>query len=242
MKKIVFSIISILVFAVLITGFSTMQVHDQNLRTMNVSGTGTVRIVPDIAHISIGVSSQSPDIQEALNDNNNSAATIIETLISMGVDASDIQTQNFYLYQSQSYPMYWTDASEEEPQTYYYVENTVSTTIHDLDLLGEVLTKVLEEGANTIYGIIFDVADREATLEEARSLAIKDAQEKAATIAGEAGVKLGEIYSIKMRQDNYYPYSEGATMGIAMGGGSDVPVSEGTMEINVTMYLTYLID
>ena len=57
---------------------------------MNVSGTGTVRIVPDIAHISIGVSSQSPDIQEALNDNNNSAATIIETLISMGVDASDI--------------------------------------------------------------------------------------------------------------------------------------------------------
>ena len=31
-------------------------------------------------------------------------------------------------------------------------------------------------------------------------------------------------------------------MGMAMGGGSDVPVSEGTMEINVTMYLTYLID
>lgn len=242
MKKIVFSIISILVFAVLITGFSTMQVHNQSLRTMNVSGTGTISIVPDVAQISIGVSSQSSDIQEALNDNNNNAASIIETLISMGVDASDIQTQNFYLYQSQSYPMYWTDASEEEPQTYYYVENTVSTTIHDLDILGEVLTKVLEEGANTIYGITFDVADREATLEEARSLAIKDAQEKAATIAGEAGVKLGEIYSIQMSQDNYYPYSEGATMGMAMDGGSDVPVSEGTMEINVTMYLTYLID
>ena len=52
-----------------------MQVHDQNLYHER-ERPGTVN-VPDIAHISIGVSSQSPDIQKP--SMMQQLATIIET-------------------------------------------------------------------------------------------------------------------------------------------------------------------
>jgi len=243
-KKTLLTISAIVILALLITGFTPLAAGEETLRTLNVTGTGTVKLEPDIAHVNIGVRSQSPDIQEAFNDNNNSAKTIIETLISMGVDASDIQTQNFYIYQQQDQPYYRTeeDLGEQEPQMTYVVENTVSTTVRSLDSLGDILAKVVEEGANTIYGVTFDIADREAALAEARSLAIKDAQEKAVAIAEEAEVTLGEIHSIQVSQSNFYPMERPAAMEMAVGGGGSVPISEGLMKIDVTIYLAYKIN
>jgi len=241
-KKTFLTIAAIVILALLVTGFTPLAAGGETQRTMNVTGTGTVKLEPDIAHVNIGVRSQSADIQEAFVDNNNSAKTIIETLISMGVDANDIQTQNFYIYQQQNQPYYRTeeDIEEQEPQMTYVVENTVSTTVRNLETLGEILSKVVEEGANTIYGVSFDVADREAALEEARSMAIKDAQDRAVAIAEEAEVTLGEIQSIQMSQGSYYQYAEpSARVEMAAGGGGSVPISEGLMKIEVTIYMTY---
>jgi len=47
------------------------------VRTLNVSGSGEIRLEPDIARVNIGVRSQSQDIAEAFEENNAAAEAIL---------------------------------------------------------------------------------------------------------------------------------------------------------------------
>lgn len=240
MKKTLLSVALLATLAAFITGCAgTLNTSSNDtLRTINVSGTGKVKIKPDIANVNIGVRSQSPEIIEAFRENSEIAENIIQKLMEMGVEQKDIQTRNFNIYQQQEpRPM-----EEETPTTSYVVENTVAVIVRDLDTLGEVLSTMVSEGANTIHGITFDIEDREAAVEEARQLAIEDAKSQAEAIADAAGVNLGKIRSISINQNGgITPRYDFAVEEAAMGAGA-VPVSSGTLTIQMTANFTYDID
>lgn len=202
-------------------------------RSINVSGTGLVTIVPDIAKINIGVRTENEAVTEALDENSAKANVISEVLQDLGVAEKDIQTSNFNVYPSDQYnPM----TGKVEGRT-YVVENTVNVTVRDLTTLGDVLSAVVDAGANSIYGISFDVDNREEAVAEARKLAIEDAQAKAQAIAEEAGIELGELISINVSSGSTLPYYD--TKGGAYAPESSVPVSAGTLTITMECNLTY---
>ena len=240
MKKTFLSLALLTTLAAFITGCTgTLNTSDNDtLRTIKVSGTGKVKLKPDIATVNIGVRSQSTEIIEAFRENSEIAENIIQKLIEMGVEQKDIQTRNFNIYQQQE-PRF---NEEEEPTRSYVVENTVAVVVRDLDTLGEVLSTMVSEGANTIHGITFDIEDREAAVEEARQLAIEDAKSQAEAIADAAGVKLGKIRSININQNGgIIPRPEFAAAEEAIGGG-EVPVSSGSLTIQMTANFVYDID
>ena len=68
-------------------------------------------------------------------------------------------------------------------RTYYSVENNVYVTVRDLQNLGMILDAVAESGANSIYGITFDVEDDSAAKSSARKLAVESAKAQAAELA-----------------------------------------------------------
>ncbi len=238
MKKFLISAALLMTLIILITGCAGISTPSSSstIRTLDVSGTGKIRIEPDLALVNIGVRSQSPEVMAAFTENSDTARSIIQKLIDMGIEQEDIQTRNFNIYQQQE-----SSFNEEEPNITYVVENTVAVTVRNLDALGEVLSVMVSEGANTIYGITFDIEEREAAIEEARQLAIKDAGSQAEAIAETAGLKLGEIRSISISQDGSVvpsaAYAEEAALGI---GG--VPISSGTMTVLVSVFLSYDID
>jgi len=202
-------------------------------RSMNVSGTGRVSVVPDIATINIGVRTEADEVNDALSGNTAQANAIAETLKDLGIDEKDIQTSNFNVYPSDRYnPM-----TGEVEGRYFVVENTVIVNVRDLTKLGDVLSAVVEAGANNIYGISFGVEDREAAVKEARELAIQDAKTKAEAIAEAAGVELGDLLSI-----NVYEGSAPITYYDAKGGAyseAAVPISAGTLNIIIECNITY---
>ena len=55
------------------------------LRTLSVTGTGKVMLVPDLAYINIGVRSEAQDVSSALAANNAQATAITDALKAMGV-------------------------------------------------------------------------------------------------------------------------------------------------------------
>jgi hypothetical protein len=204
-------------------------------RTMAVSGTGRVTVVPDIAAINIGVRSEAEAVTDALDTNTAQANRISRALQELGIEEDDIQTSNFNVYPSDRYnPM-----TGQVEGRYFVVENTVNVTVRDLTSLGAVLTAVVEAGANNIYGINFNVEDREAAVAEARKLAIEDAKAKAQAIAEESGVELGEIISISVYSGYtptiYYDAKGGAYSEAA------VPIAAGTLSITMEASLTYSI-
>jgi len=238
MKKTILSVIVILTLAALITSCTPGQttINEQTSRTVSVTGTGTIDLEPDIARVNIGVRTQSPNVADALEENTDNAEAIIQSLQDLGVEASDIQTRNFNIYPQQD----TRPGPEEEPTRTFVVENTVAVVVRDLDSLGEILATVVSEGANTINGVTFDVEDRETAIEEARSLAIEDAQAQAEAIAEAAGVDLGPIQTINLsRNGGPAPRVEFAE-DVARGGS--VPISGGTLTIQVTANLEYRID
>ena len=161
------------------------------------------------------------------------ANAIANVLQGLGVEEKDVQTSNFNVYPSSNYdPM-----TGQVTGTYFVVDNTVTVIVRDLSKLGDVLTAVVEAGANNIYGITFDVEDRDAAVIQARELAIQNAKDKAQEIADAAGVELGDLQSINVYGGtNYVTYYD------AKGGAyadSSVPVSAGTLTITMECSLSY---
>lgn len=238
----VLSIVVLLVGALTLTGCALFQAPQQttapeNVRTLTVNGTGKVILVPDIAYINIGVHSEAPDVSSSLSNNNALATAISNALQAEGVELKDIQTANFNVYPMQQY-----DTMGQVTGTVYVVDNTVYITVRDLSKLGKLLDVSIKSGANNIYGINFDIADRESALVSARDLAIKDAQSKAQSVAGVAGVTLGEVQAISATNSSYVqPYSAYGMGGGASGLEPSVPISAGQIVITYDVNLTYAI-
>lgn len=235
-KKFSLLFVSLVVIGLLAACSPSAAPSPENMRTMSVNGVGRVTIVPDMATINIGVRTESEAVADALEGNTAQANAIARVLKNMGIEEKDIQTSNFNIYPSERYdPM-----TGQVQGRFFVVENTVNVTVRDLTSLGEVLNAVVEAGANSIYGISFNVEDRAAAVAEARALAIEDAKAKANDIATAAGVELGEIMSISVYEGSV-PFAYYDAKGGAFAVEAEVPIAAGTLSITMEANLSYSI-
>ena len=207
-----------------------------SLRTIAITGTGEVILVPDMAYINVGIHTEADDVTSAVSANNQQAANITAAIVAKGVDAKDIQTSNFNVYSMNRY-----DNMSNIIGTSFAVDNTLYIIVRDLPKLSEMLDAALSAGANQIYGITFDIADRSAAIARARDLAIQDAEAKAAAAAETAGVALGKIHNISIINTSYVQPLAGYGRG---GGGmaedtSSVPISAGQIVVTANADLVY---
>jgi hypothetical protein len=202
-------------------------------RTLTVTGSAQVALTPDIAYIQVGVHTEGETVGEAVNTNNTQVEAVKNALRNMGVEDKDLQTSNFSIYQ--------TDKWSPDGTTYgrvYSVDNTVYVTVRNLANMSALLQAAVEAGANNIYGIQFDVADKQAALEQGRGLAVSDAQRQAEQLAGAASVSLGEIRSITHYSGAYASPFYG--YGGYGGGGSEGPsISAGQLMLQVEVTVVY---
>ncbi len=232
-KKVNLMIVFVLL-AGLLSACGLQTTNNEQPRQLNISGTGEVYLVPDIAYVYIGTRSEAAEVGDALSENNKQAQTIATVLIDMGVDQKDIQTTAFNVYPIQNY------SPEGEPmETRFVVENTVFIKVRELQRLGELLDVVVRNGANQINGISFNVEDREQAEADARRLAVIDAKQKAEELAESAGVSLGELVNLSA-----YSYGNPQPMYEGKGGGyaadvSAAPIASGQLVITAEATLTY---
>ncbi len=205
---------------------------------LSVSGHGEVKLQPDVAYITIGVHSEGSDIAQVVSANADQVAQVMQALTDMGVAKEDIQTSNFSVYTNQKYdPISGLPAGSS-----YSVDNQVNVTARDLTQLGQLLDKAVSAGANNIWGVTFDLADKTAAQAQARDMAVKDAKDQASALATTAGISLGAITSL-----SYTPtgYSSGPYYGQGMGGGGGAAASTsivpGLITVTADVSITYTI-
>jgi len=204
-------------------------------RTLNVYGEGKVTLKPDIAYINIGVHTEKPTASAATAQNNVDAQAVIKALKTAGVVDDDIQTSNFNIYQKdQNDPM-----TGEKISSMYAVDNTVYVTVRDLTKLGAILDASVKAGANNVYNIQFDLADKTKALSDARAAAVKAARTQADELATAAGVTLGDIQTINYNENTPGPVFYGKAAGMAFADEAAPPISAGTLDISVSVTITY---
>jgi len=200
-----------------------------------VSGTGKVRLKPNIGTASIGVEITAGTLAEATTQANAKMNAIVEKLKGLGIAEKDIQTTNYSI----SPLTQQTKPGVTPTISGYRVNNQVSITIRKIDDAGKVLDAMVAAGANNIYGISFGVDDPTPYQQQARAAAIKDAQDKAAQLAKAANVALGKVISISEGSAAPGPVLRAAA---PMGGGAaEVPVETGELEINVSVDLRFAV-
>ena len=176
---------------ILSTALAGAALAEDVTRSISVTGTGTVEAAPDMATLMIGVTTQGMTAAEALAANSKATDAVIARLTASGIEARDMQTSNLSINPN------WTGYDSASPTISGYVaSNMLTVRVRALDTTGAVLDAAVADGANTLNGMTFGLADPEPAYKEARKEAVSDARAKAELLATAAGVKLGEILTI----------------------------------------------
>lgn len=202
-----------------------------------VAGEGEAAAKPDMAVLTLGVMRDAATAREALDANNDAMAAVIAAMKSEGIEERDLQTSNFSINPVYVYPQ--SEQRDQAPKiSGYQVTNTLSVRLRDISKIGAVLDKSVTLGVNQGGGIAFTNEDPSATLTEARVDAVKDAMNKARTLAEAAGVTLGKVIEIAEQASSPQP-----PMPFAMKArdamAESVPVEAGENSYRVTVSVTF---
>lgn len=205
--------------------------HDRP--TVTVTGEGTVSSAPDLATVSLGVTTQAKTAAEAMAANSTALNTVLQRLKAAGVEPRDMQTSNLTLNPN------WVskDNGATSEIAGYTAANILTVQVRALDKLGAVLDGSITDGANTLNGVTFGLAEPRPALDEARKMAIADAMARAKLLVEAAGAKLGSIVSIS-EQSGYNQPQPMFRMGVADSAPS-VPTEGGEVGLTASVTMVY---
>lgn len=212
------------VCAIVLLGATPAFAQDKPIqRTITVSATGKVAAIPDIAHVTFGVSSEAKTAREAMSANTETMAKIVAKLKERGIDPKDIQTSGLNLQLRQ--------ASNAQEQDTYSVSNQVQLVVRDLNRLGDLLDALVSLGVNQVQGLSFEASNAETLRDEARKKAMTNAKRRAMLLAAAAEVELGDVLAISDETVGFR-YGNGV-----VAYGNAVPIERGAfnMEARITV-------
>lgn len=255
-----------LVLGVLAVGYAAIgyvnafkdSVEPGNFKSFAVTGEGKVVLKPDVAQFTFGVVSEGgTDIAKLEEDNVTKVNKANAFLKGLGIKEEDIKTENYSLEPRQEfsncgrYPYAGGVETCPPPKIVgYTVRQSVSVKVREdnFSKIGEAISGVVTNGANTVSGLNFTVDDRVKAENEARALAIAQARLKAEATAEAGDFDLGELLGIDEGVTPYYgKYGMGGDMmaGATMMEAARAPapaIEPGSQEIIVNVTLRYEID
>jgi uncharacterized protein len=205
--------------------------------TISVTGSGLVKIAPDVADLSVGVSITRPTVKAARADAATAMTAVIAAIKKLGVADADIQTSGLSLNAVYDY-----NNGNKPKITGYQVSNTVTATIRDLDKVSDVVDGAMNAGATDMNGLTFRVNDPAAAQAQARDAAVKDARSKADALAKAAGVAITGVATISESATTPQPIYYAERNAAPAADAASTPIQTGTNDVSVDVSIVYLID
>ncbi|HRY61188.1 MAG TPA: SIMPL domain-containing protein [Candidatus Fermentibacter sp.] len=240
---------TMLAAAVLLMVCGTASAQDPYVypRQISVTGTGTAWSEPDMATITFGVDVTGYSAAEAVDEASGMMRGARDAAVREGVDSDDIATSSYSLWTEYEYDEYTYEYTDV---LLYHVSDYATLKRYDAESVGEVLAALVEGGANYISSVSFAISDRAALYDEARIMAVEDAQNRAGQLASATGVTLGEPTMISEYSYDYYdPYygygamSASISTGEYAGGGMAPPaITPAEMSVQTSVTITYGIE
>jgi uncharacterized protein YggE len=216
--------------------------------TISVTGDAVVKVVPDEVSIVLGVETSDLELTVAKKQNDERILRVLAVAKQFDIKPEQIQTDFINIE-----PRY---TSDYDKRTFlgYFVRKTVVLTLRDIKRFDEVLSGVLEAGANYVQGIEFRTTELRKYRDQARSLAIKAAKEKAEVLAGELGRVVKRPISIQENGFGWYSsygsywggrYGGAQSQNVMQNAGGTAPNGDGStlapgqISINATVSVTF---
>jgi uncharacterized protein YggE len=205
----------------------------QTKNELSVSGRGVIKVMPNVAYVTIGVTTINKKATTAQSQNRDAMNAIFDALKAAGLTDDDLRTTNF-----STSPMY---NYETQSITSYEVINMVELTIKDIDNVGKYIDIAAEKGANTAYPVRFSLLDESGPYNEALKLAMTTAMNKAQSIIAASGNTIIATLRISENSYGFVAYDKYNTADVAMAEGvrAPTPISAGELEITAEVSVVF---
>ncbi len=223
-------------------------VNNINTTTTDVfqsTGTGKASAAPDEALISLGVTTQGTNVEQAQNSANAASTKIINALKAQGVEEEKIKTTNYSINPNYSF------TGDNQRITGYTVSQNFEVEV-PIGKTNQVVDAGTEAGANMVGNISFKLNDKKQLelKNTARKEAVENAKASAQGLAKASGIKLGKIINVTESTGTGYPMPfTMATKAMDTAQGGDVliqnperevsSITPGESNVEVTVILTY---
>lgn len=172
-----------------------IQIENTDTQVITVNAKEEVKVVPDMAQVIYGVTTQNEDAAKCQEDNAAKMNQLIAALKELGIEEKSIQTSNYDLNPRQD----WNNNGE-----IIGYEMTAQVTVSDIPLaqVGDILSKSVSAGVNQVQSVTYLSSEYDARYQEALTKAVAAAQEKAQALADASGSTLGHAVRITEYSDN----------------------------------------
>jgi uncharacterized protein YggE len=155
------------------------------------TGDATVKVRPDIAIITVGVTAQASTAADAQSQAAERIARILERAKQLGIADQDTKNGGYSIQ-----PQYAYGPNQAPKITGYQATQQVVLTYRKVDQAGKALDTLVQNDGATSASLQFALENAKAAQADARSRAVADARAKAQAMADAAGVRLGAAISV----------------------------------------------
>lgn len=202
---------------------------------LDISATGTVSRVPDLAIISAGVVTKSTTATGAIADNATRMERVRAALKRAGIADKDIQTSSITLN-----PDYRYENNQAPVLTGYQASNNVSVKFRDIRNTGKILDALVAEGANQINGPSLTIDKPETAYDEARVKAIAAGRARAELYARSLGMRVVRLLSVSEGGGNYpRPPMPMVMMSDKAQRSADTSIDPGSQDLEITLSMSF---
>lgn len=208
---------------------------DNAPRTISVAGTGSVRVKPDLATATLGITKADPKLPAAKSAADAAIAQIKAAVIRAGVLEEDVQTVQYNIYRQQANPQ------SGIRESVWRVIHLVQVRTKKPDTISSIVDAAVAAGATDVQNIDFTVDELAPHRIKSREKAIQAAKEKAQHLASLLGVAVGEVISVTEDpgfQGPMPPANMRFEMAADMGGGGS-GISGGQVEVTTNTQVVF---
>ncbi len=166
-----------------------------HIRTIRVTGTGSLKVRPDMTRITMTLQGLDKDYAQVLKRSSEETNTLAEVLAGFGFAREDLKTLNFNV--DTEYESYQEEGAWKQRFLGYRFHHMLKVEFGlDDERLGRILYALANCPVDPELRISYTVRDPEASRNALIAAAVADAKAKASVLSDAAGVALGGILLI----------------------------------------------
>lgn len=172
-------LISTAVAASLLLVSCTINKPADPIRTVTVTGTGSITIPADIATIEFIVTTTGWSAKAIAADNDTLSARLADAIKNVGVNETDISIG---------------DCTISTPTQQYESRRSVIVTVRNIALVPAVID--CKTGTIRLKNIEYKLNDTASPVRRARTAAVQQSQDAGSLLAGASGAKIGQVMNV----------------------------------------------
>lgn len=204
--------------------------------TVTVTGKAELKVVPDIAYLSVSIETSGNTAKSAQSANEKALKAVNQALRETGnIDINkDIRSTGYYVQPNYSY----NDLLNTSRITGYTAVHSLEIATRNLLGMNELIEGTIDAGVNRVDGIRLDTEKKEQYEVQALNQALDNAKRKASALAQAAGRTLGPVNHIAESYVQSSPLYSAGYLALskdvaALAGSSTVQVGEITVSAEV---------